>query len=65
MASDAVLLLDVSVKEGDTWQQIRNWYGVTAPNSGFLISGYPKRRLLSTYEGDDPQPARELLRAAC
>lgn len=56
VASDSVLLLDVSVKEGDTWQQIRNWYGVTAPNSGFLINGYPKRRLLSTYEADDPNP---------
>ncbi len=54
--SDSVLLLDVSVQEGDTWQQIRNWYGVTAPNSGFLINGYPTRRLMSTYEMDDPNP---------
>jgi len=56
VTGDSVLLLDVSVQEGDTWQQIRNWYGVTAPNSGILINGYPKRRLLSTYEADDPNP---------
>lgn len=59
VSSDSVLLLDVSVQEGDTWQQIRNWYGVTAPNSGILINGYPTRRLISTYEQDDtnPQPS--------
>src|SRR5439155_26189371 len=44
------------VQEGDTFQQIRGWYGVTSPNSGILIAGYPTRRMYATYEEDTPNP---------
>lgn len=54
---DAVLLFDASVTEGDTWQQFRGWFGVTSPNSGVLIGGYPQRRMYATYEEDVPNPA--------
>lgn len=53
---DAVLLFDASVNEGDTWQQLRGWFGVTAPNSGVLIGGYPERRMYATFEEDTPNP---------
>jgi hypothetical protein len=55
--NDSVLLLDVSSQEGDTWQQIRGWFASTFPCSGFLIGGYPQRRLYSTYEEDIAFPA--------
>ncbi len=54
---DKVFIFDVSSKEGDTWQQIRGWYGATYPCSGFLIPGFPYRRMYSTYEADSPDPA--------
>ena len=54
---DSVLVFDASVQEGDTFQQIRGWYGVTAPNSGILISGFDTRRMYATYEEDTPNPA--------
>jgi len=54
---DAVLLFDASVNEGDTWQQLRGWFGVTSPNSGVLIGGYPQRRMYTTFEADIPTPA--------
>lgn len=54
--NDAVFLFDMSVPEGDTWQQFRAWFAVTFPCSGVLIGGYPQRRLYSTYEDDTPNP---------
>jgi hypothetical protein len=54
---DRILLFDASVKEGDTWQQIRGWFGVTYPCSGVLIGGFPNRRMYATYEEDQPNPA--------
>lgn len=56
VAGDSVLLLDASVQEGDTWQQLRGWYATTAPGSGTLIAGFPRRSLLSTFEADTPNP---------
>lgn len=53
---DSIFLFDMSVPEGDTWQQFRAWFGVTFPCSGVLIGGYPQRRLYSTYEDDAPNP---------
>jgi hypothetical protein len=53
---DRVLLFDASVDEGDSFQQIRGWFGVTYPCSGVLISGFPNRRLRATYEEDDANP---------
>jgi hypothetical protein len=55
-ANDSVLLFDMSVPEGDTWQQFRTWFGATFPCSGVLIFGYPQRRLYSTYESDTANP---------
>jgi|GEM_PF-2128994 len=54
--NDSILLFDMSVPEGDTWQQFRAWFGVTFPCSGVLIGGYPQRRLYSTYEEDAANP---------
>jgi len=54
--NDSILLLDASVKEGDTFQQLRGWFAVTAPNSGVLIAGFPTRRMYATYEEDVPNP---------
>ncbi len=56
LAGDSVLLFDASVQEGDTWQQLRGWFAVTSPGSGILISGFPARRMYSTYEADSPNP---------
>lgn len=53
---DAVFLLDASVAEGDTFQQLRGWFAVTAPNSGVLIAGFPTRRMYTIYEDDKPNP---------
>jgi hypothetical protein len=57
---DAILLWDMSVPEGDTWQQQRGWFAVTFPCSGVLIGGYPQRRLYSTYEDDTANPVANL-----
>ncbi len=61
VTGDSILLLDVSVQEGDTWQQIRTWFGYASPASTNLIPGYPKRRLLSTYEQDGMNPPENVL----
>jgi hypothetical protein len=53
---DVVLVFDASVQEGDTFQQIRTWFAVTAPGSGVLISGFPQRRMYATFEEDVPNP---------
>ena len=52
-AMDAVLLFDASVQEGDTWQQIRGYYGA---QGGLLVGGVPSRRMYATYEEDIPNP---------
>ncbi|MFO0934572.1 MAG: Ig-like domain-containing protein [Planctomycetota bacterium] len=57
VSGDSALVLDASVKEGDTFQQLRGWFGVTAPGSGVLIAGFPTRRMYATYEEDVPNPA--------
>jgi hypothetical protein len=54
VALDAVLLFDASVQEGDTWQQIRGYYGA---QGGLLVGGVPARRMYATYEEDIPNPA--------
>lgn len=56
--NDSVLVFDVSCTEGDNFQLIRTWFGVTYPCSGVLIGGYPQRRLYSIYEDEaaNPQP---------
>jgi hypothetical protein len=56
-ASDKVLLFDASVVEGDSFQQVRGWFGVTYPCSGVLIGGLPLTRMYATYEEDVPNPA--------
>ena len=53
---DSVLIFDASVEEGDTFQQVRGWFGVTNPGSGVLISGFPTRRMYATYEENVPNP---------
>ncbi len=57
---DRVFLFDAAAEEGDTWQQMRLWFAVTIPCSGVLISGYPNRRMISTYESDIPDPPQNL-----
>jgi hypothetical protein len=57
VTDDRVLVFDASVSEGDTWEQIRGWAATTYPCSGFLIPGFPTRRMFSTYENDSPDPA--------
>lgn len=54
---DAILLWDMSVPEGDTWQQFRAWFGATYPCSGLLLGGFPQRRLYSVYEDDTANPS--------
>jgi hypothetical protein len=54
--NDSILLFDMSIPEGDTWQQFRAWFAVTYPCSGVLIGGFPQRRLYSTYEEDAANP---------
>lgn len=54
VALDQVLVFAASVQEGDTWQQIRGWFGATA---GLLVQGVPTRRMYATYEEDAPNPA--------
>ena len=56
MPGDSVFLFDASVAEGDTWQQVRTWFGSTFPCSGILLPGFPNRRMYSTYEADTPDP---------
>jgi hypothetical protein len=59
LVGDKVLLFDASVAEGNTWQQIRGWFGSQYPCSGALalmIGGFPGRRMYSTYEDDMPNP---------
>ncbi|MCC7136936.1 MAG: Ig-like domain-containing protein [Planctomycetes bacterium] len=53
---DSVMLLDANVAEGNTFQQIRGWFGVTAPNSGVLLGGFPLRRMYATFGEDSPNP---------
>jgi hypothetical protein len=54
-AADSVLIVDASVQEGDTWQQLRGYFGV-APGGFPLISGVPGRRMYTTYEEETPNP---------
>jgi len=56
-AADAVLIFDASVQEGDTWQQIRGYFGA---QGGLLVSGVPSRRMYATYEEDVPNPVSNL-----
>jgi hypothetical protein len=53
---DSIMLFDMSAQEGDTWQQFRVWFASTFPCSGFIIGGYPQRRLYSVYEEDTAIP---------
>lgn len=53
---DSVMLLDANVAEGNTFQQLRGWFGVTAPNSGVLLGGFPLRRMYATFGEDSPNP---------
>jgi hypothetical protein len=55
-ASSRVLIFDASVEEGDSFQQVRGWFGVTYPCSGVLIGGLPLTRLYAEYEGESPNP---------
>lgn len=52
-----VFVFDVSCVEGDSFQQLRGWFGVTFPCSGVLIGGLPLRRMYATYEENVPNPA--------
>lgn len=54
--NDVVMVWDNSCQEGDIFQAFRLWFGVTAPNSGIPISGFPLRRMYATYEEDTPNP---------
>ena len=54
--SSRVLIFDASVDEGDSFQQVRGWFGVTYPCSGVLIGGLPLTRLYAEYEGESPNP---------
>jgi hypothetical protein len=54
--NDRVLIFDASVPEGDVFQQVRGWFGVTYPCSGVLIGGLPLTRMYATYEEDVPNP---------
>ncbi len=58
--NDSVLIFDVSVTEGDSFQQFRAWFGVTFPCSGVLITGFPGRRLYATFEEDQANPTTNL-----
>lgn len=53
---DSVMVFDANVAEGNTFQQIRGWFGVTAPNSGVLLGGFPLRRMYATFDEDTPNP---------
>jgi hypothetical protein len=53
---DAVLLFDMSVPEGTTWQVFRGWFATSTPCSAGMIPQYPRRRLYSTYEGTTANP---------
>ncbi len=55
-SSKKVMLFDASVVEGDSFQQVRGWFGVTYPCSGVLIGGLPLTRMYATYEEDTPNP---------
>ncbi len=57
VAGDSTLLFDASVGVGDFTQRMRGWFAVTYPCSGILIAGRPETRVVSTYEGDAPDPA--------
>jgi len=57
VTSKKVMLFDASVVEGDSFQQVRGWFGVTFPCSGVLIGGLPLTRMYATYEEDVPNPA--------
>jgi hypothetical protein len=61
VAGDSVFLFDASVREGDTWQQIRTWFGTLQPCQGALIGGFPGRRLYATFEEDVPNPTTNAL----
>ena len=54
--NDSVFLFDASVTEGDSFQQIRSWFGSTFPCSGVLLGGIPNRRLYATYEEASANP---------
>ncbi len=54
--NDRVLIFDVSMPEGSTFQQVRGWFGVTFPCSGVLIGGLPLTRMYAAYEEDAPNP---------
>ncbi|MDJ0973991.1 MAG: hypothetical protein QNJ98_05990 [Planctomycetota bacterium] len=56
VANDRVLLIDVSVQEGDVHQDMRSWFAVTFPCSAILIGGYPEQTLFTTYEASLGNP---------
>ena len=53
---DSVLIFDVNIPEGDSFQQIRGWFGVTYPCSGVLLSSFPRRRMYAGFEEESPNP---------
>jgi hypothetical protein len=57
---DRVFLWDMSVREGDTWQQIRGWFAFLYPCAGWNaippMAGFPNRHLYSVFEGESPNP---------
>ena len=53
---DSVLVFDANVPEGDSFQQIRGWFGVTFPCSGVLLASFPRRRMYAGFEEDQPNP---------
>ena len=59
-SGDSVFIFDASVTEGDSFQQVRGWFGTTFPCSGFLIGGLPLTRLRGTYEEDDANPTANI-----
>ena len=56
--NDRIFLWDMSVDEGDTWQQLRCWFGMSYPCSGVLLGGFPNRRVYGVYEGEELTPRR-------
>lgn len=53
---DRVLLFDVSVAEGDSFNSVRSWTSETFPCSGVQIPGFPTRHVRGTHLGEDANP---------
>ena len=53
---DVVFLFDMSVPEGDTWQQFRAWFAVTFPCSGVLDRRLPAAPPLLHLRGRHREP---------